>query len=120
MSKEINSNLTIITTEQQAGNYVGDLVSCARAFGFNRDECWKVGLVSDAEKKEIEKKYFPTISVQGLPGILEELLHLIKKKLSRPDSLISVKSMSAANLNVRHMIAYNATRLRVKWQKQLL
>jgi hypothetical protein len=93
----------MITAEQQVRSYLCDLVNCARAFGLNMDEYWKVRLASDIEKGN-RKKYFPTISLQGLPDILEELLHLIKKKLSRPNSLISVRSLNVADLNTRHMI----------------
>jgi len=49
----------------------------------------------------------------GVPDILEDLLRLLKKKLSRPNSLISVRSLNVTDLNTRHMIAYNSTRLRI-------
>lgn len=103
----------MITAEQQVRSYLCDLVNCARAFRLNMGEYWKVRLASDIEKGN-RKKYFPTILLQGLPDILEELLHLIKKKLSRPNSLISVRSLNVTDLNTRHMIAYNSTRPRIR------
>ncbi len=99
------------TVEQQASIYVYDLNNCAREFGFKSEEGWEIGLASDSEKKAIEKKYFPTVSVRALPEMLAELFHLVKKRLSQANSGNSMHSVNV-DLNFQYLVAYNSKRLR--------
>ena len=50
----------------------------------------------------------------GLPDILEDLLRLIKKKLSRPNSPVSVRLLTVTVLNSRYSIAYNSAGRRIR------
>ncbi len=71
------------TADYKAKVYLYDLDNCAREFGFKQDENWELSVVSDDDKKAIEKRYYPTVSVKAFPEMLAELFNLVKTRLTQ-------------------------------------
>ena len=101
-------------SEFQAKLYVYDLSNCAHEFGFKADEVWEVGLASEAEKIDIEKKYFPTVASKILPDTILETFNTVKEKLiqrkSEVENKLDKNNISARKLN--YLIAFNPKRQR--------
>ena len=94
--------------EFQAKMYVEDLNDCASQFGFKPDEVWDVSLANEMQKTEIERKYFPTISIKALPKMLAEIYRLVKTKLIR----IKLHIQKKTSINFKYMIAFSPRRKR--------
>jgi hypothetical protein len=97
------------TVESQAREYVYDLKNCASEFGQNTLDGWEFSLVTDVEKKKIEKDYYPTISAHPAQEALFELLKLVKEKLKLPLNNVEYgfDINSATHKNITHLIAFN-------------
>ena len=94
--------------EFQAKIYVEDLNNCASQFGFSDDEVWDVSLATDKQKSEIEKTYFPTISIKALPSILSAIYLIVKTKLKQ----VKTHVKNGTNINLHYLIAFNPKRKR--------
>jgi hypothetical protein len=70
------------TVEFQAKVYLFDLRNCAKEYWFKEDENWDLCMVTGAEKKEIEKRFKPTISRKVKLDSLTQLHRLVKSKLT--------------------------------------
>jgi len=102
------------TIEYEAKIYVYDLHNCAREFGFGADEKWEVNMVTEREKTELVRKYFPTLSVKVLPEMLTEMLTSVKSKLSQRLAGFE-KALDTSIIGQHHyqyLVAYNPVRLR--------
>jgi len=97
------------TVEAEAREYVYDLKNCASEFGFNNEEGWQFSLVTDIEKKKIEKEYYPTISAHPAQEALFEFLKLVKTKLMQPlnKEEYGFDHNSTVHKNITHLIAFN-------------
>ncbi len=95
--------------EIQAREYIYDLKNCASEFGQSTPEGWEFSLVSDTERKKIEKDYYPTVSAHPAQESLFELFRLVKSKLlqmpGHTDYGIEVNS--ASHNNMAYLIAFN-------------
>jgi hypothetical protein len=102
------------TVEFQAKIYVYDLKNCARECGFKADEAWVVDMASSQEKADLEKNYFPTLSVGVLPEMLAEMLQSVKFKLTqRLAGLEKVLDTAAIRKqHLQYLVAYSPNRLR--------
>lgn len=102
------------TIEFQAKIYVYDLKNCAREFGFKADEGWEVSMASGAEKKAIEKQYFPTLSAEVLPEMLAEMLGSVKFKLSQKLAGLEngLDTVTIRKQQLQYLVAYSPNRLR--------
>ncbi|MBE9586931.1 hypothetical protein IM792_20950 [Mucilaginibacter sp. JRF] len=102
------------TVAFQAKIYLFDLENCAREFGFKADEHWEVCLASEAEKKELERKYFPTLAAKLPAEMLITMLGSIKKSLKQQpaesDKNTTIRDIRQQEL--KFVIAYNAKRSR--------
>lgn len=96
------------TIDLQAKVYMYDLNNCAKENGFKADEVWELHMATDAEKKEIEKKYFPTIATKVLPEILSELFNSVKAMLIQTIS----DSDNISKMDLQYLIAFNPKRPR--------
>jgi hypothetical protein len=105
--------ITAKTIAQEASMYVFDLDNCAKEFGFKADEGWELSMVSSEGKRDLEKQYYPTISVKGLPEMLSPLFNMVKEKLIQAASGIvnSLDSANAENLQLQYIVAYNPKRV---------
>ena len=95
--------------ESQAREYVFDLKNCASEYGQSTLEGWEFSLVSDVEKKKIEKDYYPTVTAHPAQESLFELLRIVKSKLLLPlnNSEYGFDVNSAAHKNMAYLIAFN-------------
>jgi len=100
------------TTEHQAKVYVYDLNNSASEFGFKPGEGWELRQVSDIEKKDLEKRYYPTVSVKVLPEILSELFKLVKERAEqlRTGFIHSIDNNNPPDQNLQYLVAYNLNR----------
>lgn len=106
--------ITTKTITQEANIYVFDLDNCAREFGFKPEEGWELRIATSEERKDIEKRYYPTISLKTLPEILPPLFNLVKARLTQLKSGIinSLDGTSAGGTDLQYLVAYNPKRLR--------
>lgn len=77
------------------------------------DEGWELNIASAEQKKDIEKRYYPTMSAKGLPEILSPLFNLVVEKLIQVKSGI-VNSLDRQNLSggdLQYIVAYNPKRM---------
>ena len=102
------------TIEYQAKEYLFDLDNTARENGFKPDEHWEVSLATASEKKVIENKYSPTISIKVMPEVLSGMFRIVKATLSQAlDSVEnSIDAKSIAKSELQYVVAYNPARLR--------
>jgi hypothetical protein len=101
--------MTNRTVESEVREYVYDLKNCASEFGFNNQEGWQFSLVTDVEKKKIEKEYYPTMSAHPAQEVLFEFLKLVKDRLMLPlnKEEYGFDPNSAVHKNITHLIAFN-------------
>ena len=100
------------STDHQAMLYVYDLNNSASEFGFKADEGWELRVVSDIEKKDLEKRFYPTVSVKVLPELLSELFHLVKERAEqlRRGFIHAVDNANVPDQNLQYLVAYNLNR----------
>lgn len=93
--------------------YVYDLNNCAAEFGFKPEEGWELSAVSDSGKIDLEKRYYPTVSVKVLPEVLSELFRLVKDQSANLRSGIknSIGAASLPDQSLQYLVAYNPGRL---------
>ena len=96
----------------QAKNYLYELNNTAHEYGFASTETWEFNLSSEAEKKAIEKKYYPVVFTEVDVESLPDLYTLIQVKYASSKSDIATK-MDNKNLgkNKLFICAFNAERL---------
>ena len=97
------------TIEAEAREYVYDLQNCASEYGFSSQEGWQFSLVTDVEKKKIEKEYYPTVSARPAQEVVLEFLKIVKSKLSLPirSEEYGFDPGSSDHKNITHLIAFN-------------
>jgi hypothetical protein len=97
------------TVAHQAMVYVYDLNNCASEFGFRADDSWELHIASEGRKKELEKQYYPTVSVKVLPEILLEFSNLVKERLAQMKSGTgnSMDQGNSVDKDLQYLVAYN-------------
>jgi len=102
------------TADYKAKVYLYDLDNCAREFGFKQDENWELSVVSDDDKKAIEKRYYPTVSVKAFPEMLAELFNLVKTRLTQLNARVanSANAVHMPTADLQFLVAYNPKRPR--------
>ena len=100
--------------EFQARVYMYDLTNSANEHGFKLNEGWQLSLATSPEKSDIEKEYFPTISLKVMPEILSDLFELVRSKLIPINRYIEQDSHwnDDGNNEKIYLIAYNPHRHR--------
>jgi hypothetical protein len=100
------------TTEHQAKVYVYDLNNCASEFGFKNDEGWQLTAVTDSRKKELEKQYYPTVSVKVLPETLAELFTMVKERALqlRSGFVNAIENANTPDQTLQYIVAYSLNR----------
>ena len=99
------------TIEFQARIYVYDLKNYARELGFREGDSWEVKMATDQQKKDIEKKHFPTLSAKVLPEMLGEMLSSVIYKLrQRVEKVPDIASIRQQDF--QHLVAFSFNRLR--------
>ncbi|TWJ00923.1 hypothetical protein JN11_02186 [Mucilaginibacter frigoritolerans] len=97
------------TVAHQAMVYVYDLNNCASEFGFKADDGWELQVASEGKKKELEKQYYPTVSVKVLPEVLLEFFKLVKERLAQIKSGAgnSGDHSNSVDKDLQYLVAYN-------------
>jgi hypothetical protein len=97
------------TVAHQAMVYVYDLNNCASEFGFKADDGWELQIASEGKKKELEKQYYPTVSVKVLPEVLLEFFKLVKERLAQMKSGggTSLDNANSVDKDLQYLVAYN-------------
>ena len=96
------------SVESQAREYVYDVKNCASEFGQSTLEGWEFNLVTETERKKIEKNYYPTVSAHPAQEALLELFSLVKSKIVLPLNAVSNNfNLSTMDKDAAYLIAYN-------------
>ncbi|WP_207532448.1 hypothetical protein [Desertivirga arenae] len=101
------------TVEFEARMYLFDLSNCAQEYWFKADEGWDLCLATSAQKLELERKFHPTLSKNGLPEMLLQLHQLVKTKLHKANPHIEQSGHQEHMTTApEFLIAFNRNRLR--------
>ena len=96
------------SVESQAREYVYDVKNCASEFGQSTLEGWEFNLVTEVERKKIEKNYYPTVSAHPAQEALLELFRLVKSKLVLPlNNAGNTFNISTMDKDAAYLIAFN-------------
>ncbi len=103
------------SVESQTRMYMYDLMNTAKEFGFKGEDRWELTMVTDTERKKIQKDYYPTIAAKIIPEFLLQVFNLTKARLNQSFSKINEED---ANRNVavselNYIVAFNPKRPRV-------
>ena len=106
--------MEIKMAERQARTFVYYLLNEAKEHGFKADDKWKLNLVNETEKKQLQKDYYPAVASKVAPEAILEVFHTIKsalkQALSKEDLLLDTKTILTDQLN--YIVAFNPNRLR--------
>ena len=97
----------------QAKIYLYHLNNSTKENGIKPTENWQVSQVTDAERIEIERNFYPTVSTQVVPKTMQEFSDHVLFLLSSSYTNIPVKErLIEFNKDATYMIAYSADRPR--------
>jgi hypothetical protein len=101
------------TIEFQAKMYAYALNSATKEHGFKADEGWKFSLATEAEKAELEHKYYPTVSTQISSEHILKLSELVKVVLNRTPAFAKepLNVIDGDQQHAEYIIAYNPIRV---------
>ncbi|MBE5322076.1 hypothetical protein IM793_23175 [Pedobacter sp. MR2016-19] len=97
----------------QAKVFLYELNNTRHEYGFSADEEWTLDLATDSQRKVLEHKYYPMLSLTVVPENIIGMLDLLEDKLGNAvghikDSL-SRKKISKEST---HLLAYCIARLK--------
>jgi hypothetical protein len=100
--------------ESETRMYLYDLNNTAKEFGFKGEDRWELTMVTDTERKKIQKDYYPTIAAKIIPEFLLQVFNLTKERLNQS---FSKTNEETANRNVaiselNYIVAFNPKRPR--------
>ena len=100
--------------EAQVRLYLYDLTNEAKEHGFGEEDRWHLIMVTEAEKKRIEREYYPAISSKTFPDTLLTAFHIIKSRLKQSLSKDEqqLDGRAVFNDDLKYIIAYNPKRMR--------
>ena len=110
----IYPNLIDLSFHQQVNLYLYDLQNEAREHGFKNDDSWTIIMVTDNDRLQLQKNYYPVVSQSLNPDVLWLFLHHVKTKLNQSLS----KDEEAADVltiirdELKYIVAYNSKRQR--------
>ena len=107
-------DLIDLSFHQQVNLYLYDLQNEAREHGFKNDDCWKIIMVTDTERIQIQRNYFPVVSQCLNPDVMWLFFHHVKTKLTQPLSKDeeNVDVLTIIRDELKYIIAYNPKRER--------
>ncbi len=104
--------MTSQTIVAEAKSYANELNTFAYEYGFSSQDGWLLVLTSDTKKAEIEKKFYPTLSIAVPPELADEFRNLVISKLKHLKSEEEQKALSQPTLkNTNSITAYNPDRI---------
>ncbi|ARS39279.1 hypothetical protein CA265_06170 [Sphingobacteriaceae bacterium GW460-11-11-14-LB5] len=97
----------------QAKDFLYELNNTRHEYGFSANEEWTFDLVTNGQKKDLEDKYYPVLSLNIAPENMVDMLDLLQEKLGKAvdhikDSLSVKKSLKEP----AHLLAYCTGRLK--------
>lgn len=98
--------------ETKAKKYANELNTFAFEYGFTSEEGWCLVPTSETKKVEIEKKFYPTLSVAIQLDFASEFQSLALSKMKHLEKGTEEKIAleSPINKNVLYLTAYNPNR----------
>ncbi|TCD17796.1 hypothetical protein EZ456_22490 [Pedobacter psychrodurus] len=97
----------------QAKVFLYELNNTRHEYGFSVNEEWTLDLVTNSQKKDLEDKYYPVLSLSIAPENIVDMLDLLQQKLG--NAVNHIKD----NLNVKkslkepaNLLAYCTGRLK--------
>jgi hypothetical protein len=100
--------------ENQTKMYLYDLMNTAKEFGFKGDDSWELTMVTDLERKKIQKDYYPTIATKVIPEFLLQVFNLTKSRLNQSSGRAEETpgNRSVINADLSFIVAFNPKRPR--------
>jgi len=99
------------TLALQAKNYLTELNNTAHEYGFSPND-WTITLANEAERKSIEKKYYPAVFAEVLSLDLSDFNSLLKIKYENANSDVEVKlAARQSSTSSAYFCAFNPERL---------
>ena len=102
------------TAQFKAKEYIYDLGNIALENGFKTDEHWEVNMATAAQKKAIEKQYYPTVAAIIVPELLNTTFRLVKDELNQviKEHVMEPVARFEVQPELEYLIAYNPNRIR--------
>jgi hypothetical protein len=100
--------------ENQTKEYLYDLMNMAKEHGFKADDNWELSMVTDIERKKIQRDYYPTIATKVIPEVLLQVFNLTKLRLNQSINKLdeTLNPRSVANSELSYIVAFNPKRMR--------
>ncbi|GAA4212805.1 hypothetical protein GCM10022289_44130 [Pedobacter jeongneungensis] len=97
----------------QAKVFLYELNNTRHEYGFSANEEWTLDLATNTQKKDLENKYYPILSLIVAPENIMAMLDLLEDKLGNAVSNIKdsflQKKISKESIN---LLAYSVARLK--------
>lgn len=97
----------------QAKVFLYELNNTRHEYGFSASEEWTLGLLTNSQKKDLEDKYYPVLSLTIAPEDIVGMLDILQQKLGKAVDHIK------ENLNIKkslkepaNLLAYCTGRLK--------
>ena len=102
------------TAKYKATEYVYDLANAAAENGFKPAEGWEVQMATAAEKKALEKLYYPTVATKVLPELISTAFSLVKAQLNQVIKAQAPTALDrlAPQPEYEYLLAFNTNRIR--------
>jgi len=86
----------------------------AKEHGFKDDDQWQLDLVTETDKKRIQKDYYPAIASKVFPEIILPVFHSVKSRLQQSLSKeeLQMDTQTILRDDLTYIIAFNPKRLR--------
>lgn len=98
--------------ESQAKKYANELNTFAYEYGFTSEESWCLVPTNEAKKIEIEKKFYPTLSIPVQPELSGEFRNMVLSKIKhiKNDGQEETPVAVSGSKNALYLTAYNSNR----------
>ena|SRR5580692_5843822 len=102
------------TIETQTRIYVYDLMNEAKEHGFNDEDKWQLGMVTESERTRIQRDYYPAVASKVYPEILLPVFQSVKSRLKQSLSKEEQEMDSGTVIreDLKYIIAFNPKRIR--------
>jgi len=102
------------TIENQARLYLYDPMNEAKEHGFKTYDQWYLRIATEADKKRLQREYYPAIACKVLPEFILDVFQTIKMRLqqslSKEEQQMDIAVILSSELN--YIVAINPQRLR--------
>ncbi len=99
------------TINTKTRTYIFELQNCAGEFGFKTNS-WKLDFATDLEKKNIEKEFHPTLSMQVSSANSVAVFDMVSSALTYPDLSAAHQPVPIQAVDDFFLVAFHPDRKR--------